>query len=180
MNGLRRMAFMLLLVAAQTAYAGRIDIVDTRVWLQDETYLLDADLSYEPDEKVMEALGNGIPVVFRISFAVEEEGLFAHELASGEIDYMVRFRPLAAFYEVTDSHGNRHTFVSRVALFAYLGELREIPLVRTADLETGKEYRYLVKAELDIDSLPLPMRPMAWFSPVWKLSSGWREWPLNP
>ena len=175
-----RWMLLLLLLVAQTVFAGHIDILETRVWLQDESYLLDADLGYEPDEKVMEALGNGIPVVFRISFVVEEQGLISRELASREVDFTVRFRSLAAFYEVTNSDGARRTFVSRAALFTYLGELRGIPLVSTTELEPGKNYRYLVKAELDIDSLPLPMRPMAWFSPVWKLSSGWKEWPLNP
>jgi hypothetical protein len=172
-------SFLLLLLAAQ-AQAGSIDIRETRVWLQDDAYLLDADLRYNPDEVVMEAMANGIPVVFRVSLAVEPDRLFSRRLADKAIDYSVRYRPLAAFYEVSSPEGGSRTFVSRSALFSYLGEVRGVRLVGLGELDPEVRYNYLVKAELDIDSLPLPMRPMAWLSSVWKLSSGWREWPLTP
>ena len=160
--------------------AGQIDIKDTRVWLQGERYLLDADLAYELDDGIMEALDNGIPVVFSISLVVEEMSLISAELANVGLDYHIRFRPLTAFYEVTGPSGGQRSFVTRAALFAYLGELREVPLVDVAMLDKDASYRYRMKVELDIESLPLPMRPMAWFSPVWNLSSGWKEWPLSP
>jgi hypothetical protein len=160
--------------------AGQIDIKDTRVWLQGERYLLDADLAYELDDGIMEALDNGIPVVFSISLVVEETSLISAELANVGLDYHIRFRPLTAFYEVTGPSGGQRSFVTRAALFAYLGELREVPLVDVAMLDKDASYRYRMKVELDIESLPLPMRPMAWFSPVWNLSSGWKEWPLSP
>jgi hypothetical protein len=160
--------------------AGQIDIQETRVWLQGERYLLDADLAYELDDGIMEALDNGIPVVFSISLVVEEASLISPQLANARLDYHIRFRPLTAFYEVTGPAGGQRSFVTRAALFAYLGELREVPLVDVAELDKEASYRYRMKVELDIESLPLPMRPMAWFSPVWNLSSGWREWPLSP
>ena len=71
-------------------------------------------------------------------------------------------------------------FIEYVGGDVDLGELREVPLVDVAVLDKDASYRYRMKVELDIESLPLPMRPMAWFSPVWNLSSGWKEWPLSP
>lgn len=177
---MRAWLLLFLLLLAGSVAAGRIDIQETRVWLQGERYLLDADLAYQLDDGIMEALDNGIPVVFSIMLVVEEASLLSPELASDRLDYHIRFRPLTAFYEVTGPTGVQQSFVTRAALFAYLGELREIPLVDVAMLDEGAVYRYRIKAELDIESLPLPMRPMAWLSPVWNLSSGWREWPLSP
>ena len=174
-----RWLLLLLSLWAGSAMAGRIDIQETRVWLQGERYLLDVDLAYELDDGIMEALDNGIPVVFSISLVVEEASLMAPELANDRLDYRIRFRPLTAFYEVTGPAGEQRSFVTRAALFAYLGELREVPLVDFAMLDTDASYRYRMKVELDIESLPLPMRPMAWFSPVWNLSSGWKEWPFS-
>ncbi|MGD8235364.1 MAG: DUF4390 domain-containing protein [Chromatiales bacterium] len=165
---------------AGSIMAGQIDIHETRVWLQGERYLLDADLAYELDDGIMEALDNGIPVVFTISLVVEEASLLSLELANDRLDYHIRFRPLTAFYEVTGPSGEQRSFVTRAALFTHLGELREVPLVDVAVLDKDASYRYRMKVELDIESLPLPMRPMAWFSPVWNLSSGWKEWPLSP
>lgn len=175
-----RWLFFMLLFLAGSVTAGQIDIRETRVWLQGERYLLDADLAYQLDDGIMEALDNGIPVVFSISVVVEETSLLSAQLASARLDYRIRFRPLTAFYEVTGPEGSRRSFVTRAAMFAYLGELREIPLVDASMLDKSASYRYRMKAELDIESLPLPMRPMAWFSPVWNLSSGWEEWSLSP
>jgi len=174
-----RLIFILLLLAGSVS-AGQIDIRETRVWLQGERYLLDADLAYQLDDDIMEALDNGIPVVFSVSVVVEETSLLSTELVSDRLDYSIRFRPLTAFYEVTGPEGDRRSFVTRAAMFAYLGELREIPLVDASMLDKNTSYRYRVKAELDIESLPLPMQPMAWFSPVWNLSSDWKEWSLSP
>lgn len=176
----RLFPILVLLVSSTQVQAGSIDIRETRVWLQGEAYQLDADLLYKPDEEVMEAMNNGIPVVFRVSIAVKEKSFFSRRLAERDIDYAVRYRPLAAFYEVSSSEGVNRTFVSRSALFSYLGEVRGLNLVDLGELDPEVEYNYFVKAELDIESLPLPMQAMAWFSSVWKLSSGWGEWPLNP
>jgi hypothetical protein len=45
--------------------------------------------------------------------------------------------------------------------------------------EAGGPFEIQVKASLDIDELPLPLKPEAYLFPSWKLSSGWTKWPLD-
>ena len=51
---------------------------------------------------------------------------------------------------------------------------------RTEDLQDGESYVLSVKAQLDIESLPLPLRPMAYITPSWNLASERKQWHLKP
>jgi hypothetical protein len=46
----------------------------------------------------------------------------------------------------------------------------------------SKDENYLleVRASLSIESLPAPLRPVAYTSTDWRLSSGWSEWRAQP
>jgi len=44
---------------------------------------------------------------------------------------------------------------------------------------TDQHYFGMVKTALEIEALPLPLRPVAYLTPQWHLSSGWFEWPLT-
>ena len=39
--------------------------------------------------------------------------------------------------------------------------------------------RVRVRAVLEIESLPTPLRLAAYFNPAWRLSSDWLSWPLQ-
>ncbi|MGD9299645.1 MAG: DUF4390 domain-containing protein, partial [Thiohalocapsa sp.] len=41
-------------------------------------------------------------------------------------------------------------------------------------------YEVQIRVSLDIEELPLPLRPMAYLYPSWKQSSKWTKWPLEP
>lgn len=47
-------------------------------------------------------------------------------------------------------------------------------------LDPEVAYQVHMKAELDIEELPLPLRPIAYLRPAWKLGSSWTKWPLTP
>ena len=76
--------------------------------------------------------------------------------------------------------GAGHNYVTRDAAIAALGDLHDLPLLNRGELAAGKDYRVDLKIALDIEELPLPLRPTAYLLPSWKLSSGWTTWPLRP
>ncbi|MEJ2528926.1 MAG: DUF4390 domain-containing protein, partial [Gammaproteobacteria bacterium] len=63
----------------------------------------------------------------------------------------------------------------RDVAIAALGDIQGMPVIKHSQLEKGKIYRVGLRASLDIDALPLPLRPMAYLSPSWNLSSEWRS-----
>jgi hypothetical protein len=164
--------------------AGGVDVRDVTLWESDNSYLLDADIDYFPTDTVIEALKNGIPLTFVVTVKVRESdswlGWFERALTKRKIRFQLRYRPLSSLYEISSDHNhNQRNFVSWKSLFSNLGELRQIAIVETGKLDVQKKYHVEIKAELDINSLPLPMRPMAYIDSDWDMSSGWSEWPLH-
>ena len=164
--------------------AGGVNVRDVTLWENDESYFLDADIDYFPSDAVIEALKNGIPLNFVVTVKVRESdswlGWMDRALAKHKIRSQLRYRPLSSLYEIsTDKSQGQRNFVSWKSLFSNLGELRQIPIIETGKLDAGKKYHVEIKAELDINSLPLPMRPMAYIDSDWDMSSGWSEWPLH-
>ena len=84
-------------------------------------------------------------------------------------------------YRVVDlQSGDEESFVTRDAALHTLGDLQRMRLVTTDELSPDEEYHVRLRAELDIESLPLPLRPLAYLGKGWKLTSEWSQWPLKP
>jgi len=180
----RLFLMVMLMLLTVNAVAGGVDVRDVTLWESDNSYLLDADIDYFPTDTVIEALKNGIPLTFEVIVKVRESdswlGWFERALTKRKIRFQLRYRPLSSLYEISsDRNQNQRNFVSWKSLFSNLGELRQIAIVDTGELDVQKKYRVEIKAELDINSLPLPMRPMAYIDSDWDMSSGWSEWPLH-
>lgn len=174
----------LLLLLGTAAAADAVDVRDVTIWEDQQNYLLDADIDYFPSDAVIEALKNGITLDFEVMIRVRQAdgwlGWLERAVAKRSIRYQLRYRPLSSLYEISnDSNQNRRKFVSWKALFANLGELRQLVIVAATELDAAKRYQVEVKAWLDINSLPLPMRPMAYIDSDWDMSSGWSTWPLH-
>jgi hypothetical protein len=52
--------------------------------------------------------------------------------------------------------------------------------VKLDELAADETYHLRMRADLDIESLPLPLQPLAYLGRGWKLTSGWSQWPLLP
>ena len=176
---------LMLLLLAVDAAAEAVDIRDVTIWQDREHYLLDADIDYFPSDAVIEALKNGITLNFEVKMKVRQSdgwlGWLDRAVAKRTIRFELRYRPLSSLYEISNDYNqNKRNFVSWKALFANLGELRQVAIAAAEELDPGKIYHVEIKAWLDINSLPLPMRPMAYIDSDWDMSSGWSEWPLHP
>ena len=62
---------------------------------------------------------------------------------------------------------------------AGLSRIRDIPLIDEHLIDSDSAYTLRLRALLDIEALPSPMRPLAYFSSLWRLKSDWYEWPLE-
>jgi len=158
-------------------------IKDVKTRLVDGVYVVDADIDFGFSADALEALDNGVPLTIVLHFQVRSADAWIWEDSAADLRlrYAVRYKPLSGRYEVYRLPGDRgRSFVSRDAAIAALGELRGIQVVSKDRLDPDVKYVLHMKAELDIEELPLPLRPMAYLRPAWKLESAWTKWPLTP
>ena len=151
--------------------------------LEEQTYLLDVQVDYGFSETALEALDNGVPLTLEMRVQVRRKGAWIWEsnLVERRRLYTIRYRPLPELYLVVRlPEGPKQSFVTRAAAIAALGEVHDLPLLDRSRLDPDERYLVRVKVSLEVEALPLPLRPVAYLQPSWDLSSGWTLWPLDP
>lgn len=159
------------------------EISEPRLDLINGQYYMDTHIDYQMSEKALEALENGVPLTVKIELQIRKlwRLYWEENTLETELRYRIQYHALTGLYQVSDLQQDEHDhFVTRDAALRELGNLHKIKLIKSSEMEPDQEYLLRLRADLDIESLPLPLRPLAYLHRGWKLTSGWCQWPLNP
>jgi hypothetical protein len=175
----------LLWLAAASPAAARDDFAverfETRV--ERDRVVLDARIDYDFSDAALEALDSGVPLTLDVHVQVRpaDAWVWQESLVDQHLRYLIRYRPLSEHYLVTRlPASDGRSYVTRDAAIAALGEIDDLDLVHLDRLEPDERYEVHLRASLDVEELPLPLKPIAYLHPAWKLSTGWTRWPLLP
>ena len=145
-------------------------------------YYIDAKLDIRLSDSVREALTSGIPLtfVFDIELTRPTHYLWDEVAVALRRPFTLQRNALAKRYVVTDVTTERQVTASSIdeALLA-LTSVSDITVGREADLKDPKSLHGRLRVQLDIESLPPPLRPIAYISPSWHIRSGWYEWTVS-
>ena len=148
------------------------------------TAILELSLSDETED----ALDKGIPlsIVVELALLRARPLLWKERIDRWRFPVQIRYHALSGRYIIeqtgagptgTDSFGSFRTVAD--ALAAAGGTQRFLISVANRSLDDGSDYRLSIRASLDIESLPVPLRLVAYISPSWRLGSGWNQWKLE-
>lgn len=175
------MALLLMLAAAPASAAG-IMIESAALRLVNDFYLLDANLGFKLGKESLEALDNGVALELLIETELRRERAFLWDerIATVKQGYRLEHHALTKTYVIVNLiTGDRQNFTSLADARAGLGKIRGVPILERRWLSPGRGYHARVRASLDIESVPAPVRLIAYFSSGWRLSSAWFEWSLT-
>jgi hypothetical protein len=172
----------LMLIFSLQAYAAGDDtgfrIVRADLPLRQGLHQLDVDIDYGFSNAVIDALDHGVPLTLVIKLDVTPENAWPWDayVLQERKNFEIRFYSLTKNYQLTllDT-GEKRSFVSLNSLVRKMSKL-SIVLENGRRLIRGVHYQARVAVTLDIEALPLPLRPIAYFSPDWYLSSPWYTW----
>jgi hypothetical protein len=177
----RVIAWAVFLLGTAAAFADfTVEKVETRV--QDGMLVMDAHIDYAFSKVVLEALDNGVPLTLEVHIQLRraDAWIWEESLVDERLRYVIRYKPLSERYTVTRLPAEEgRSYVTRDAAITALGTIDGLQLVSKARLDATKDYLLEIHAALDVEELPLPLRPMAYLLPSWKLSTGWTQWPLK-
>ena len=185
MNLILRCCWLVLLLcwSVSARAAPEFVIHDVQVEAQQDQYLLSLLIDYRLSRVALEALSNGVPLTFELKVRVEKVwgGLWEQRPLELTLRHQIRYHALTGLYRVVDlTSGERASFVTQDAALYELGDYSDIKLITKEKLDPESDYKVRLRTDLDIEALPLPLRPLAYFHRGWKLSSGWTQWPLRP
>ena len=147
-----------------------------------------ANLELSLSDETKEALHKGIPlsIVIELALLRARPLLWKERINRWRFPVQIRYHALSGRYIIeqtgpgptgTDSFGSFRTLAD--ALAAAGGTQRFLISVSNRPLNDGSDYRLSIRARLDIESLPVPLRLVAYISPSWRLGSGWNQWDLE-
>lgn len=170
------------LVLPATALAEGISIERASGRMKDGVYLMDASITYDLSNSVLEALLHGIQLQFDVTVEVQRERdwLWDPVIYSRTISYQLEYQPLSSNYLVTNLEtGEKQQLMTLEESLRDLGSITSYPVVSADLLEKDRTYNCFIMSQLRIRHLPLPLQPLAYVSPNWHLASQWYEWTIR-
>lgn len=168
---------------AGSLWAAAIEVKSVATRLRDEFYLLDARIEYRLPRVVLAALESGVDMTFEVRLQVRREGarFWEYNTLDRRLRYRLGYHALAAVYELLPpDQAQPLRFSTREAALRAMGTLTQVRLLPSAHLELDTDYLLLMEVSLDIESLPVPLRPVAYLSADWITESEPGAWPLKP
>lgn len=166
--------------------AADFKVADVQPRFDGSALLLNGTIDLALTTKVEEALSKGIQLdvvidvrLYRLRWFVWHQGV-----GSWTLRRRIGYHALSSQYLVstTESGGdvNKESHSSMPEALKALGALSDLRLALPEGVAPENEYSVEVRASLDIEALPSPLRPVAYTSLAWRLNSGWSTWKLAP
>ena len=145
-------------------------------------YVVDARIDFAFSEDNLEAMRNGVALTVIVDIEVRRKrGQWWDEtLATRQLRYRIETNVLTGRYRVRSIGGVARHYRSLEEMTESLGRVESEPVVARELLSASARYAARIRARLDIEALPSPLRPIAWVSPQWRLNTGWFEWQVEP
>jgi hypothetical protein len=149
--------------------------------LRDGVYFLNASIEYRLSTEARDALHAGVPLVIRLDMEIvhPRRWWFDNEDAALRQAYQLEYHALSQRYLVLNvNSGEQTSFGSLLAALQALGNVKGLPLIDVPVLEAGRTYDVRVRALLDEEQFPGPLRLLAFWRRDWSIASEWYRWPL--
>jgi hypothetical protein len=148
-----------------------------------DIYVVDADFRYGLSPDMRDALDNGITLAFDVEVEIRQPRRYLWDpLVMRSVQRLrLEYHALSRTYLVSnDTTRTRQSFPTLDEALLELGHMRGAAISETRHLPENGGYTGRIRVRLDVDALPAPLRPIAYLSPDWHLSSSWRQWEVKP
>ena len=139
-------------------------------------YLLNADIEFRFSKEALQALEHGIALQIDIEMQTKQIRKWIRDKKISEevLSQRLEHHPLREQYLVTNlNSGIKHDFHNLNNALEFMGTISDHPFLEPSTLEQGQMYSAQIRARLNTESLPAPLRLSAYISSDWRLSSPW-------
>lgn len=145
-------------------------------------HALDARLQLVLSSEALAALSSGVPLVIELQLQLIRERRFWWDDAAADlaVRFELEYRPLSQRYIVRNTNsGDQESFATLYSALNNLGRVQGLPVIDDALLEPGEDYRIRLRAMLQTQQYPAPLRLLFFWRSEWQLQSEWYEWLLE-
>lgn len=161
---------------------GEFTVRSAETELVDKVYRLDARIDYQLSDRMLDAMHKGIPLTFAMDIEVwrKRQYLWNEQIATVTQRYQLSYHALTRQYQIKNLNtGIQNSFPTLRAALDVLGAVDDFPMLDQQLLGAGETYEARLRARLDIEALPVPIRLLAYVYAGWRVSSEWYTWSLR-
>lgn len=148
----------------------------------DGVHTLDARLQLVLSSEALAALESGVTLSIEMQMQVIRVRRFLVDDVNAElaVRHELEYRPLSQRYIVRNlNSGDQDSFATLYSALNSLGRVQGLPVIDDALLLPDREYRLRLRAMLNTQQYPAPLRLLFFWRGQWQLQSEWFEWPLE-
>lgn len=161
---------------------GYFEVRSAATALSDGVYRLDARLQLVLSSEALEALNSGVPLTIELQLQLIRSRRLYPDATDAELTvrYELEYRPLSQRYIVRNlNSGDQDSFATLYSALNNLGRVQQLPVVDDALLVPDRPYRVRLRAMLQTQQYPAPLRILFFWRSQWQLQSEWYEWSLE-
>ena len=148
----------------------------------DGVITLDARLQLVLSSEALRALEAGVPLTIELQLELLRQRRFNFDAVDAElaVRFELEYRPLSQRYILRNlNSGNQESFATLYSALNTLGRVQNLPIVDEALLQPAKRYRSRLRALLNTQQYPAPLRFVFFWRNQWQLQSEWFQWQLE-
>jgi hypothetical protein len=160
---------------------GHFEVVRAGTELRDGVYFLSARIGFRLSTEARDALHSGVPLGIRIDVEIlhPRRWWFDNESAGLRQSFQLEYHALSERYTVLHVNSSEQaSFGTLTAALAHIGDVERLPLIDAAVLENERGYDVRLRAVLDQEQFPGPLRLLAFWRRDWSIASDWYRWRL--
>ena len=161
---------------------GYFEVRSATTVLEDGVHNLDARLQLVLSTEALDALNSGVPLTIELQMIVIRSRRLFLDATDAElaVRYELEYRPLSQRYIVRNlNSGDQDSFATLYSALNNLGRVQMLPVIDDALLLPGRDYRVRLRAMLQTQQYPAPLRMLFFWRSQWQLQSEWYEWSLE-
>jgi hypothetical protein len=143
---------------------------------------LDARLQLVLSSEALAALESGVTLTIELQMQVIRTRRLMIDSVDAElaIRYELEYRPLSQRYILKNlNSGDQDTFATLYSTLNSLGRVQGLPVIDDELLMPDRTYRLRLRAMLNTQQYPAPLRLIFFWRGQWQLQSEWFEWLLE-
>jgi hypothetical protein len=161
---------------------GYFEVRSASTQQQDGVHTLDARLQLVLSSEALAALESGVTLTIEMQMQVIRVRRFITDSVDAEIvvRHELEYRPLSQRYIVKNlNSGDQDSFATLYSALNSLGRVQRLPVIDDELLLADREYRLRLRAMLNTQQYPAPLRLLFFWRGQWQLQSDWYEWSLE-
>jgi hypothetical protein len=173
---------LLISTASIAQNAPAFNIKTASFTLQETLLLLDSTIEINLPGYINKALDQGfaVPLMFEVEVRVYNEYWWDEKLLSLKQRYRLHYLPMLESYAIYDLNANHRTyFNSRQEAVKYLKMVYAYPMFDINNINQSGRVYMRMRAGIDVDELPLPLKSSSLWDNDWALQSDWFEWNID-